>query len=173
MVSSPPVNRRTPRAFAAALIALQVSLLTGCSLFSSRPAEPPAAIPSPARSHPGDVVSRVAVSMIGVPYRYGGASPAGFDCSGLVWFAHRQAGVPVPRTAREQDQVSADVAPTALQPGDLLFFDTTWRSGHVGIYVGGGDFVHAPSSGKRVMRSTIREGYFAKRLRRAGRVIAR
>lgn len=111
--------------------------------------------------------------MIGVPYRYGGASPAGFDCSGLVWFAHRQAGVAVPRTAREQDRVSADVTPATLQPGDLLFFDTSWRSGHVGIYVGGGDFVHAPSSGKQVMRSTIRDGYFAKRLRRAGRVIAR
>lgn len=168
------MNHSIPSACAVVWLTLLVSLQGGCSLFGSRPALPPvvdAAAP-PTRPHAGDVVSRVAVSMIGVPYRYGGASPAGFDCSGLVWFAHRQAGVPVPRTAREQDHVSADVAREGLRPGDLLFFDTSWRSGHVGIYVGGGDFVHAPSSGKRVMRSTIREGYFAKRLRRAGRLVA-
>ncbi|MGA1370546.1 MAG: C40 family peptidase [Pseudomonadales bacterium] len=122
---------------------------------------------------PGDVVSQVALSMIGVPYRYGGAAPTGFDCSGLVWYAHLQAGIPVPRTAAEQLRTSRTLSGEPLRPGDLLFFDTSWRSGHVGIYVGEGDFVHAPSSGKQVMRSTIREGYFSRRLRSAGRFIER
>ncbi len=143
-------------------------------MMRDHPSSPPVeAAGEPAATHPGDVVSQVALSMIGVPYRYGGATPAGFDCSGLVWFAHLQAGVPVPRTAAEQERASRTLSGEPLHPGDLLFFDTSWRSGHVGIYVGGGDFVHAPSSGKRVMRGTIREGYFSGRLRRASRFIER
>jgi cell wall-associated NlpC family hydrolase len=107
--------------------------------------------------------------MVGVPYRYGGASPAGFDCSGLVYYAHVKAGVVVPRTAAEQRRESRKVSKRQLRPGDLLFFDTSWRSSHVGIYVGNGEFVHAPSSGKRVSRGYIKEGYFARRLEEAGR----
>jgi cell wall-associated NlpC family hydrolase len=173
------VNARPRHAFqntfrAACLALATLFTISGCSIMRDHPSSPPVEeAGEPAATHPGDVVSQVALSMIGVPYRYGGATPAGFDCSGLVWFAHLQAGVPVPRTAAEQERASRTLSGEPLHPGDLLFFDTSWRSGHVGIYVGGGDFVHAPSSGKRVMRGTIREGYFSGRLRRASRFIER
>ena len=138
--------------------------LAGCSLVPRRGPEVPPA------GHPADIVSQIAQSMVGVPYRYGGASPQGFDCSGLVYYAHVKAGVPVPRTAADQRRQSKRVPERKLRPGDLLFFDTSWRAGHVGIYVGNGEFVHAPSSGKRVTRESLEEGYFARRLKEAGRL---
>jgi len=109
--------------------------------------------------------------MLGTPYRYGGSSPQGFDCSGLVFYAYQQAGIPVARTAAEQRRQTRKVTGQPLRPGDLLFFDTSWQPGHVGIYVGNGEFIHAPSSGKRVSRGSIRDGYFARRLSHAGRLI--
>jgi cell wall-associated NlpC family hydrolase len=156
---------RTRLALAALII--YASLLAGCALVPSRAPESPAALPA---EHPAAIVSQVALSMVGVPYRFGGASPEGFDCSGLVYYAHFKAGVPVPRTAADQLRESMRVPDRQLRPGDLLFFDTSWRAGHVGIYVGNGEFVHAPSSGKRVTRESLEEGYYARRLKEAGRL---
>lgn len=152
------------------LLLCALVFLAGCSV---TPRRPPVATPAPAPpdTNVAALVSQIAQSMIGVPYRYGGSTPEGFDCSGLVYYAHVQAGVPVPRTAAEQHRASTPVPAQELRPGDILFFDTTWRYGHVGIYVGEGEFVHAPASGKRVSRGTIREGYFARRLKQAGRLI--
>lgn len=150
---------------------LIATLLTaGCSLMQREPPEPEHP-PPPAAVHTGEVIAHIAQSMVGVPYRYGGSTPAGFDCSGLVYYAYVKAGVPVPRTAADLRKQSTPIPNQQLRPGDLVFFDTSWRSEHVGIYVGGGDFVHAPSSGKRVSRASIREGYYAKRLKQAGRLI--
>jgi cell wall-associated NlpC family hydrolase len=91
-----------------------------------------------------------AESQIGVPYRWGGESPGGgFDCSGLTQWAWRQAGVGLPRTAAAQYGAIAHVSLSALQPGDLVF----WGHGgidHVGLYVGGGNVIHAPQTGSRV-----------------------
>ena len=152
------------------LILLLMAWASGCAI---RPAPPPSAIPAPApvAADPAETASLIALSMVGTPYRYGGSNPQGFDCSGLVHYAYHQVGVSVPRTAAEQRRQSTRVAQHQLRPGDLLFFDTTWRAGHVGIYVGGGEFVHAPTSGKRVTRTSLREGYFANRLQHAGRLI--
>jgi murein DD-endopeptidase len=152
--------------FRIALPILLAILATGCSLTARKPDALPA-------GHPAEIVATVASAMVGVPYRYGGATPAGFDCSGLVWYAHQQAGIAVPRTAADQRRKGEKIPARNLRPGDLLFFDTSWRSSHVGIYVGNGEFVHAPSSGKRVSRGSITEGYFAKRLKQAGRLTGR
>ena len=96
-------------------------------------------------------VVRTAQSMIGKPYRYGGDSPSrGFDCSGLVQYSHRVAGIDVPRTSTQQHRSARAIALHDLQPGDLLFFRIQGKTGHVGIYLGEGRFVHAPSSGKHV-----------------------
>jgi murein DD-endopeptidase len=162
------VNDYRQRALTLILLLL---LAAGCSLTPRKPAPEVPAVQPPAAPHPAEIVSQVAMSMVGVPYRYGGSSPDGFDCSGLVYYAHVKAGIPVPRTAADQHRHSENINPQQLRPGDVLFFDTSWRSGHVGIYVGQGEFVHAPSSGKRVSRASIREGYFAKRLKKAGRLI--
>jgi cell wall-associated NlpC family hydrolase len=81
---------------------------------------------------------------LGVPYAWGGASPAGFDCSGLVMYVFAQIGVMLPHFAAAQYQLGAPVARDQLQPGDLVFFDGL---NHVGIYVGGGAMIHAPHTG--------------------------
>jgi len=135
-------------------------VLAGCG---HAPVRPPAAPP------PGAVVAQAAAAMIGVPYRYGGTTPKGFDCSGLAQYAYRRAGITIPRTSREQMRASRTVERAALAVGDLLFFDTLWRSGHVGIYVGNGRFVHAPSTGGRVTYVSLNDPYFRNRLIKAGR----
>jgi len=108
--------------------------------------------------------------MVGTPYRYGGTSPDGLDCSGLVYFSYGKAGVRVPRTSGAQRRASRPVARHALRPGDLLFFDGLSKTGHVGIYLGEDRFVHAPSSGKRVATARIDQGFFARRLSHIGRL---
>ena len=114
-------------------------------------------------------VVRTAQSMIGKPYRYGGNSPSrGFDCSGLVEYSHRVAGISVPRTSTQQHRRARLVALSDLQPGDLLFFRIQGKTGHVGIYLGDGRFVHAPSSGKAVTITTLDNSYWKPRLIGAG-----
>jgi cell wall-associated NlpC family hydrolase len=104
-----------------------------------------------------------AQNMIGKPYRYGGNSPTGFDCSGLVQYSYSRAGLPIPRTTRSQRESSAAVGSQSLRAGDLIFFDQEGRkSSHVGIYIGDGRFVHAPSSGKQVRVDTLDTKYWKK-----------
>ena len=88
-----------------------------------------------------------ALSMLGQPYRFGGAAPGGFDCSGLVSYAANGAGIRVPRTAREQLAMGTPVARGRLQPGDLVFLHLARKELHVGIAIDGERFIHAPSAG--------------------------
>lgn len=143
-------------------IALLTLTLTGCGLL---PVSPPPATGSRA------MVVNTAFKMLGRPYRYGGSAPNGFDCSGLVQFSYQQAGLNVPRTAREQYERSIPVPDNRLQPGDLLFFtlNSRWVS-HVGIYVGDGKFIHAPAIGQQVMESRLDEPFWHGHLVRAGRL---
>jgi murein DD-endopeptidase len=106
-----------------------------------------------------------AARMVGKPYRYGGASPSGFDCSGLVHYSYRQAGVSLPRSTAEQRRVSQRVKLAELRRGDLLFFDQEGKkNSHVGIYLGERRFVHAPSSGKSVRNDSLDHPYWKKHL---------
>lgn len=113
--------------------------------------------------------SEVATSMIGMPYRFGGNTPRGFDCSGLVQYSFRHAGMKVPRSTTDQYDRSRSVSLSGLARGDLLFFDQESKSSHVGIYIGGKRFVHAPSSGKHVRVDTLNNDYWRKHLRDARR----
>lgn len=103
----------------------------------------------------------IALKYLGVPYKWGGASPSGFDCSGLSQYAYAEAGVELPRTSRAQYAAGAHIAPDRLdllRAGDLVFFGTGGdpsRVHHVGIYVGDGNFVHAPSTGDVVKVSSL------------------
>lgn len=107
---------------------------------------------------------------LGVPYSYGGATPRGFDCSGLVQYAHRQIGVAVPRSTRQQYHAVQRVPFTRIQPGDLIFFTINQqRVSHVGIYVGDRKFIHAPSAGKRVSYARLDNPYWRRRIVGAGR----
>ena len=126
-------------------------------------------ITSPAKA---ENIVRVAESMIGTPYRYGGISPkSGFDCSGLVYFSHRQNGITLPRTSYAQYRASKPISRKALRRGDLLFFRVTSRKvSHVGIYLGQNRFIHAPSKGKRVSIGELNSPYWSKRFIRGGRI---
>ena len=109
--------------------------------------------------------SEVAASMVGKPYRYGGNTPQGFDCSGLVYFSFRRAGLHVPRSTETQRDQSSKVPLSRLARGDLLFFNQDGKhSSHVGIYLGSKRFVHAPSSGKRVRVDSLADNYWRKHL---------
>lgn len=95
-------------------------------------------------------VAHTAYDMLGTPYRYGGDTPRGFDCSGLVYYAYRRAGVTVPRDTVQQFRHTRTVSLRHLRPGDLLFFRLAGRRvSHVGIYIGDGKFIHAPPKGSR------------------------
>jgi cell wall-associated NlpC family hydrolase len=104
-----------------------------------------------------DVVG-VAMSMLGTPYVWGGSAPGGFDCSGLVMWAYAQVGVSLPHSSYAQFGYGVAVSRDQLQPGDLVFFDGL---GHVGIYIGGGQFVHAPHTGDVVKISSLDESWYA------------
>lgn len=105
--------------------------------------------------------SAVAASMVGKPYRYGGNSPRGFDCSGLVYYSYQRAGLTVPRSTQSLRQASHKVAVSRLTRGDLLFFNQDGKfSSHVGIYLGRDRFVHAPSHGKRVRVDSFTDDYW-------------
>jgi peptidoglycan DL-endopeptidase CwlO len=121
-------------------------------------AEPSAPSPLPAAppSRYGGVVG-IAMGYLGTPYVYGGASPSGFDCSGFVMYVFSQVGVSLPHNAAAQYGSGTPVDRSQLQPGDLVFFNGL---GHVGIYVGGGSFIHSPHTGDVVKISSM-TGWYA------------
>jgi len=114
------------------------------------------------------LVVRTALAQRGVPYRWGGASRGGFDCSGLVRFVYARIGFLLPHSSYAQATAGRSVPRSALRPGDLVFFD---GDGHVGIYVGDGRFVHAPHPGGRVELSSLSAGWYASTYVGARRVL--
>ncbi len=112
-----------------------------------------------------------AKNMVGKPYRYGGNTPSGFDCSGLVHYSYARAGIAVPRTTRSQLSAGIAVSARSLRAGDLVFFDQEGKKfSHVGIYIGDGRFVHAPSSGKRVRIDRLDKRYWRQHFVAARRI---
>jgi peptidoglycan DL-endopeptidase CwlO len=134
------------------------------------PAPPPAPTPaptpeptppSPPPAGPGHPeVVPIALRYLGVPYRWGGASPSGFDCSGFTMFVYAQIGISLPHAVSWQYRSGRPVARSQLAAGDLVFFNSL---GHVGIYIGGGRFVHAPHTGDVVKISSIWDSWYASR----------
>jgi len=115
---------------------------------------------------------KTAKAQLGTTYHYGGSSPSqGFDCSGLVYYSHKKVGVKVPRDTRGQISQMKDIRKSRLQPGDLLFYNIKGNPRHVGIYIGNKQFIHAPSSGKRVKIENMNSDYWRKRLYATGSFI--
>jgi cell wall-associated NlpC family hydrolase len=134
----------------------------------TQPVEPPKTPPAVKRSGAGDmgsIAARTAERFVGIPYRWGGENVVdGMDCSGFVRAVYNLCGVNIPRTSGEQFKVGETVDREKLADGDLVFFGSSAdKINHVGIYVGGGKFVHAPRRGDEIKVSTIDENYFASR----------
>ena len=125
----------------------------------------PAPVPdlAPVPAEPGGVVE-TALALRGAPYRNGGSDPSGFDCSGFVWYVFSRRGIGVPRTVAEQFRAGRSVREKDLQPGDLVFFETSGGpASHVGLLVSGDEFVHAPSSRGEVRVEHLAAPYWASR----------
>jgi murein DD-endopeptidase len=119
----------------------------------------------------GTRAAQHAAAMQGKPYRYGGNTPAGFDCSGLVQYSYAQAGARLPRSTEGLWDISRTVSLRAIRAGDLLFFTQAGkRSSHVALYLGSDRFVHAPSSGKNVSVANMTDAYWQRHFEGARRL---
>ena len=154
---------------------------TGCGLLLGACGHEPVRRTSPTddaqvrvapRSHarsPGERAAVVALRQIGVPYRYGGASRNGFDCSGLVRYSYGAIGTRVPRSTADQWRNFTPVPKNKLQVGDVVFFRIEGAISHVGIYLGDQRFVHAPATGRSVGVASLGSGFYRNALVRGGR----
>ncbi|HZV81000.1 MAG TPA: NlpC/P60 family protein [Geobacteraceae bacterium] len=134
----------------------------------TQPVEPQKSLPPAKRNvatDMGSIAARTAERFVGIPYRWGGENVvAGMDCSGFVRAVYNLCGINIPRTSGEQFRTGDKVERENLMDGDLIFFGSSAENiNHVGIYVGGGRFVHAPRRGDEIKISTIDEKYFADR----------
>jgi cell wall-associated NlpC family hydrolase len=182
-----PGSRFVFRVRSSSLVALTVlgMVATGCAAKSTvaTPRPFPGATVPP-RSLPDDVraadpiaiqpaVVSLALSLRGIPYRNGGSDLAGFDCSGFVQWVFAQQGLALPRDVKQQYRVGRDIDTDDVRAGDLVFFETVSPgASHVGIALGGGEFVHAPSSRGVVRVERYTSGYWADRWVGARRVSA-
>ena len=149
-------------------------ILAGCSTPARKPTPPSRISKFKEDTSVGtEGISIAAMGLVGVPYRFGGNTPAGgFDCSGLIVYVYNNAaGIKLPRTVQEMSRAGQNIQNAAPAPGDLVFFNTTGeRYSHAGIYVGHGRFVHAPSKGGTVRLEQISSPYWAARYTEARRI---
>lgn len=141
----------------------------------SGPANPPARrseVPVVAGSGKGAEIVKIAMQHLGKPYVWGGTGPNAFDCSGFVYFVHRQAGIPLSRGMMGQYTAGPRIPQDQLQPGDIVFFSNTYMPGlsHNGIYIGGGKFIHASDPSTGVVITSLSSAYWASRYSGATRV---
>jgi cell wall-associated NlpC family hydrolase len=162
-------------------ICLFLALLAGCSGAPPRPSpgsssprtapHTPGSSTRPVPDDDGERIANAARALIGRPYRFGGSGPEAFDCSGLVFYVHRQLGREVPRTALTQFRLAKRIDRQQLRPGDLVFFgEGSPEVTHVGVFVGDGEFVHAPKTGRPVSYARLDDEYFTENFAGAGRL---
>jgi len=149
------------------ILAIAVAGLAGCAGSPE--------LPQQTKVRASDEVAAKAITyarqMLGKPYMYAGETPAGFDCSGLVKYSYGRAGISLPRDTQSQRRMSVLVSMHSLREGDLLFFDQEGRkNSHVGMYVGNGRFIHAPSSGGKVRTDSLNADFWKKHFVEARRI---
>lgn len=142
--------------------------LAACAPWPERPST--AAVYASAETARAQEIVQLANRELGAPYLYGGDTPRGFDCSGLVYYVFRRTGIAVPRTANQQLYASHPVDMSDLRPGDLVFFQIAGNiQMHVGIYVGKDVFIHAPETGQPVAYARLDNPYWKSRFIGGGR----
>jgi cell wall-associated NlpC family hydrolase len=152
MTAARTTTSRRPLSFARrALVAL--TLGAGMTLTSVAAIAPAASASVTAPTHAAQVAVNTAMAQQGKPYVWGGSGPNSFDCSGLTQFAYRAAGIALPHSSKAQSTMGTPIARANLQPGDLVFFYSPIS--HVGIYIGNGQMVHAPTSGDVVKVTNV------------------
>lgn len=147
------------------IVSISFAILSGCAGTTDIKPEPVAPRPVVKQSQNAPVVD-YALQFQGAPYSYGNASPEkGFDCSGFVKYVYKHDGVELPRTVKEMAATLTAVPNEKIHSGDLVFFNTTGDSvSHVGIYMNGSNFIHAPSSrAGKVMISSLKNNYWRER----------
>ena len=150
-----------PRFLRPLLLLSVLSTVAGCGH------EPMERSPTSRASH----AAGQALAMVGKPYRYGGNTPKGFDCSGLVQYSYGRAGIALPHGTKNLRQMSRPISRNNLQRGDLVFFDQDGKkSSHVALYLGAGRFVHSPSRGKKVYVAGFDDRYWQRHFAEARRI---
>lgn len=126
-------------------------------------------------SSKGDNIAAYAKKFLGVPYLWGGTTPKGFDCSGFVYYVYKHFGIKMNRIAAEQARQGRTIKKSELRPGDLMFFDTVGRNNgqitHVGIYIGGGKFIHASNPKSDVKITDVSDSFYSSGYIKSARVI--
>ena len=137
------------------------------------PTAPETSVDTGAAVKQGVHVATLAQEQVGRPYRWGGENPSyGFDCSGLVQWCYGSVGVSLPRVVREQRKVGKSITGDRLRPGDLVFFALDGNStSHVGVYIGGRRFVHAPRAGQPVRVNSLDDSWWRERWKDSRRVL--
>ena len=150
---------------------LALVLLASCS---SAPRYRKGSADSAGASGDRQEIIQFAKTYLGTPYRYGGATRSGVDCSGLVTAVYREFNIRLPRSSMDQSRAGDGVKKSNLKPADLVFFKTSGSRpiSHVGIYIGDGKFIHASTSARKVRVDRLNDDYFKRRYRGARRVVS-
>lgn len=177
---------RQAQALSTLAVVATLALAAGCANSPYRHSEPGSTAtgraPIPSSASPPPVafslssarlaITDLAAQMVGVPYRYGGTAPReGFDCSGLVFYTYANNGFDVPRNSRQLFRAARKISLDDAAAADLVFFQDQQNLSHVGIYLGDGRFVHAPSSGRTVSISSLDSPYYRRHLVGVGRLL--
>lgn len=159
-------SRSLLSSFAVVVVALGVGTAPAGAIVDESTRGPNAAVEPPTR---GERAVEYALTMVGTPYRWGGESPSGFDCSGLVRWAYGRVGVDLPHNSYALYAEGRTVRESKMEPGDILFFEGL---GHVGLYLGNGRMVHSPQTGRSVEVVRLASTNYGARLIAARRVTA-
>jgi murein DD-endopeptidase len=165
------ISQRATNPLYCSVFVVVLTIMSGCSGNDARPSNDSPDRQSDTVKSVGTAsrAASVARQQVGTPYRYGGSDPSGFDCSGLVHYAYGKTGVALPRTTGGLWSGLRPVSRSDMRRGDIVFFRIEGKIAHVGMYLGNGEFVHSPATGRSVSIASMNNDYYSRAFVRAGR----